>query len=220
MSNQVYRSDVPPTPNVYISDLVQPAAQGGTIIPGTLSIGIVGPATESSGLDFLVRDPSDGRVHIRHAATVPHTGFTFRAIAGAAQAIPDAAATLIAFEQALAADVGVTYAAGVFTLLNSGLYTVSYDLCWLQTVSGGVREGFATALSLGAINLASQTSETVLTGGVFRQSSSFSFVASANDQVRVFAYQTSGAPQSLSGISGAPDASTVTITRVTPASSV
>lgn len=220
MSNQVYRSDVPASPNVYVSDLVQPAAQGGTRIPGTLSIGVVGPATESSGLDFLVRDPSDGLVHIRHASTVPHTGATVRAVAGASQAIPDTSATLVDFGQSLVADAGVTYAAGVFTLLNSGLYTVCYDLCWLQTVGAGVREGFVTVLSLGAINFASQTSETVLAGGVFRQSSSLTFQASANDQVRVFAYQTSGAPQSLSGIAGAPDASTAVITRVTPASSV
>jgi hypothetical protein len=210
MSNQVYAAPTD-TPQPFISSLVG-AAPGGGIVVSSLTIAST-PSVTTNSSGYLVRDPDTGLVMTQDATSVPNTGFTLRNVGGAGFPVPTGADVLVDFDTATQTEDGVSYAAGVFSLLYSGVYTASYSVCW-----DGLHQdhsAWITLLSRGDQRYANQWTVTYDTI-IGTQTGSFSFIAEAGDEVRVFVRHDTGPDNHLLGEDDTPTVSSMAITRISP----
>jgi hypothetical protein len=217
MSNQVYGNDVPPTPNVYVGQLARASSDGGLLVKSLTISSTPSVTTNSSG--YLVRDPDTGLVMTQDATSVPDTGFTLRNLPGGGQTITTYdVPTLVLFSAEVVPDAGVAYAAGVFSLLYSGLYTACFSAAWDAATANGTQAGmWFELLSQGVQRFAhSMASTFTYSDQSICHTGTFSFIAEAGDELRVFAAQNDGVGSTLRGADSNSDITSISITRISP----
>jgi hypothetical protein len=212
MSNQVYRNDKPAVPNVYISDILQPGPGGGATVK-SLTITDVPTGADNDGFPFLVRDTATGLVKQRVSASVPFAGYSQRHL-DADQVIADATDTVVLFPIDDHSDIALSYnpGTGVFTVLATGLWTISYTLAfglsvvnfrytWL-TLNGGIARY--------AADNKPSVNDSLMTGCL-------STGLANGDTFQLHAFQDSGAPLAVQGLLATGRGfTTISATRVTP----
>jgi hypothetical protein len=155
-SNQVYNNSVLPSPNVYISQLLQPGPGGGVTTPALTLTGAApqitivqpaGAAAVGSG-QYLTLNSTTGQVEVANPYVGQSIGITEQYLSTDA-AVSDSAITPATFDVLLTADPALTYAAGTFTVVRTAKYQIAYSLCFAAGAPGGVRWGWIEFASTG-----------------------------------------------------------------------
>jgi hypothetical protein len=196
MSNQVYKNDIAPTPNVYVSQILRPLPGGGASV-NSLNI-VATPTTNNTSAPFLVRNPNTGNVEQRDSTTVPHAGETARSLQ-VDQSMANAAETVILFPSVGVSDPGLAYdnGTGVFTVQPgyAGLYIISWSVSWVaQNI--GTRWTWVnfsgTPARYGSTNTAATTFDQSLSSSVDR-------ILADGDTFVITGYQNSGGALAVLG---------------------
>jgi hypothetical protein len=217
MSNQVYGNDSPQTPVVYVGQLAKSNGAGGLAVNSLTITSTPSVTTNSSG--YLVRDPDTGLVMTQDATSVPDTGFTLRNVPGGGQVVAALGVpALVLFDVGVVPDAGVTYAAGVFSLVYSGLYTATYSAAWDAALVEGVQASvWFELLSQGVQRFARSLGVPfAYADGAISSTGSFSFIAEAGDELRVWAAQNDTVTNTLQGADANTDITSISITRISP----